>query len=200
MALGSNTGRALDAVNEILESVGEFPISTLSGLASSGVTIAERAMKFLERANTRIQAMGWPENTAYAVSKTSANMTAASLAAQAAGADSHRTIVIRDNGGAPELYDVNTGAVLSGSAIIDLVTEIDFDNCSISLQDLITKTAKQDFQRRIQGNPQADQAIAQEMMMADRKTIRHNPQKMNRMFPNTSGIFGAAPQQDEERG
>jgi hypothetical protein len=37
-------------------------------------------------------------------------------------------------------------------------------------------------------------------MMADRKTIRHNPQKMNRMFPNTSGIFGAAPQQDEERG
>jgi hypothetical protein len=55
----------LNDINEVLESIGEFPVTT-APTSSSGTMIHERALRFLERANTRIQAQGWPVNTGMA--------------------------------------------------------------------------------------------------------------------------------------
>ena len=106
----------LDAVNEIVETVGEFPM-TGTAPTGSGTSIYDRAKQFLDRENKRIQSLGWPENTIMCkgivsdatdgtikseddVSPTPNKQLGTNvLRVRAAGSDAHRTLVLRDSDG-----------------------------------------------------------------------------------------------------
>ena len=110
----------VEAINEILESVGEFPIgggtdgNTEPSHSSIGdkISIARRAEDFLKRETRRIQALGWPETTtrikAYTASTAGGStiaLGATVLAVKGCGPDAHRNFgIINQN-----LYDGNAG-------------------------------------------------------------------------------------------
>lgn len=129
--MAANTGiglSAIGAINEILESIGEFPVSggvdgnIIPSAASDTTSIARRAEDFLKRETRRIQALGWPETTIRTKSYTAsthgtpagtvirldsgdaANVTD-TLSVRGTGPDAHRSFgIVGQN-----LYDANAG-------------------------------------------------------------------------------------------
>jgi hypothetical protein len=86
-----------NAVNEVLESIGEFPVSTYP-LDPKGTMIHERALRFLERANISIQQEGWPVNTEMSVEfDASGTLDDAPpiLRIQGSGRHGHRSLSLR---------------------------------------------------------------------------------------------------------
>jgi hypothetical protein len=72
----------VDAINEVVETILEFPMSGTikpSGLSDTS-SVYFRAEQFLDRENKRIQAWGWPENTQMAKEYTTADGNAAASA------------------------------------------------------------------------------------------------------------------------
>ena len=190
----------LDAVNEIVETVGEFPM-TGTAPTGSGTSIYDRAKQFLDRENKRIQSLGWPENTIMCkgivsdatdgtikseddVSPTPNKQLGTNvLRVRAAGSDAHRTLVLRDSDGVgppagPQLWDANKDTGNFGNDVtvfLDIVYLLDFADLPVLLQDVIVAKAKMEFQRRIQGNPQHDQALYQEYIQAEVALDRNRP-------------------------
>jgi hypothetical protein len=199
-AYGSSPGNlgVLDAVNEVLESVGEFPVASVT--SSSGTSIESRALKFLERANIRVQSMGWPDNMVYAKSDTGTNHVDGAyrntmLGVVGSGTSGNRTFTVgRNTGTDPFIYDSDSGTNVTSETIqIDIIHKIPFHQCSIGLQHNIVKTAAQDFQRRLQGSGQADQMLTQERGIADSMATRNNPVRRNAVLPNVQPIFSQTP-------
>tara|TARA_B100001094_G_scaffold308940_1_gene342109 strand:- start:532 stop:1185 length:654 start_codon:yes stop_codon:yes gene_type:complete len=193
----ANDTAVKDAVNELLESIGELPVST-SPTTSSGASIYNRALRFLERANVRTQAMMWPENTALAKRDTVTNLIGSAglaLAVRAAGEDSHRSFVVRESSGNQIIFDSDAGAAISGGTTIqvDMCTKVPFKELSYHLRENIIKSAAQEFQRRLQGSPQADQMLAQERIFADGRTSRPEAMKKNAPLRNAQSPFSSMP-------
>lgn len=194
----------LDAINEVLESIGEMPVTAIPS-SSSGSAIQNRALKFLERVNIDLQTGGFPENTRFAQSENLASLSALTgqtLAIKAAGKDGHRTLVLRrsDDDSGPEVWDADAGAVLSSTTVcIDIIDKVDFHKLSIGLQNNIIATAAQLFQRRLQGSPSADQALSQERQLADLMTERISPVKRNVPMTNIQSPFAGQQQQQQQQ-
>ncbi len=114
----------LDAINEVLESIGEMPVTAIPS-SSSGSAIQNRALKFLERVNIDLQTTGFPENTKFAQTLTLAGdgtvgaLTTQTLSINATGKDGHRTLVLRksDDDTGVEVYDADAGATLSSTTV-----------------------------------------------------------------------------------
>lgn len=189
----------LDAVNEIVETVGEFPM-TGTVASGTGTSIYDRARQFLDRENKRVQSQGWPENTIMCkgivadatdgtiksvddASPANEQLGTTALRVRAAGSDTHRTLVLRVGDGSgtpagPQLWDANkdTGDFGNGVTVfLDIVYLLDFVDLPVLLQDVIVAKSKMEFQRRIQGNPQLDQALYQEYIQAEVQLDRHRP-------------------------
>jgi len=199
----------LEAVNEIVETIGEHPAA--SEPSGTGTSIYDRARNFLDRENTFVQAWGWPENTLVAQAKTAvvSSLTPSNfyivlgstvLQAKAAGADAHRSLVLRTDSvdgndsaaSTPKLFDANEGTFNFASAVtvfVDLVEELAFETCSPLLQQAIVDQAKVKFQRRYQGSPGAEAGLVQEAAVSDIRAPRFQP-NMNQppniqpMIPN----------------
>ena len=75
----------LDAVNQILEAGGLSRVAALDSSGASGTSEQADAEFFLDRENTRIQTLGWPENTNLAKKYTPAGAGALSGSAAIAG-------------------------------------------------------------------------------------------------------------------
>jgi hypothetical protein len=197
MNASAGATNVLDAVNEVLESVGELPITTVPS-TSVGASIHNRALLFLERANMRVQAMGWPENTTYAYSVTAALLSDNALAVSGAGSDGHRTVALRRLAGAVSIWDADVGATDDTAIQMDIIEKIDFSACGPELRANIIATASHLFQRRIQGSPQADQALTQERQIADMATQRNSPIKRNVPLGNLQSMLGGQQQQQQQ--
>ena len=194
----------LDAVNEVLESIGELPVTNCP-TTSAGSSIASRALKFLERANVRTQAQMWQENTSLSKTDTVTNLVGTSgtaLSVRPSGKDSHRQLVLRESGTAQVIFDSDAGANLAGSDSIqvDLCVKLPFKDLSYHLRETIIKSASQEFQRRMQGSPQADQMLGQERAFADLRTVRPEAIKKNQPLRNAQSPFQQMPQQQEQQG
>tara|TARA_R110000765_G_scaffold412070_1_gene511532 strand:- start:6484 stop:7131 length:648 start_codon:yes stop_codon:yes gene_type:complete len=193
----------LDDINEVLESIGEFPVTT-APTTSAGTMIHERALRFLERANTRVQAQGWPCNTK--MSESIANCESISesdgfvVFLQGSGADGHRTLTLRrTEAGGPRVYDADAGTELNtaaGAVTVDVVRKLRWDVLPDLLQANIVSSAALDMQRRLQGSPQADAFYQQEKILRDQSSERMNPMKKNSPLMNTQPLQQQqAPQQ-----
>ena len=215
----------VQAINEIAETVGEFPMSGTTKPSAAGDTTSNyaRAEQFIDRYSKRVQAQGWPENTTFAKKFTSAQVAGHSsggfkigvpdsiLRVKSAGPDAHRTIVIRydldaDNEGtdvpAQRLYDANAQSFEFGTAAtdvyVDVVEELDFDKLTVHLQDVIIGQAKMAFQRRLQGNLNMDSALAAEYMQAEAQAPRNAPE-IEQPFNTRPMIPGGGGQSKSEK-
>jgi hypothetical protein len=190
----------LNDINEVLESIGEFPV-TSAPTSPSGTMIHERALRFLERANTRVQAQGWPSNTSMAETVTDARSIDETqgpvLFLQGVGADSHRTLTLRrTQDGNSRVYDADAGAELGLVPVtLDIVRKIPWDTMPDLLKANIVTTAALDMQRRLQGSPQADAFYQQEKVLKDQGSERLNPMKKNSPLMNVQSLQQPQPQQ-----
>lgn len=102
----------VDAINQIVETVSEFPTTSQPSVAGDTTSIYARAETFLDRARYQILALGWPENTELS-RPFNANWLGqvdvdGIMAAQSGGPDQHRNLVIRSQYGIQRVYDANT--------------------------------------------------------------------------------------------
>jgi hypothetical protein len=211
-ATGAATDDYLPWVNEVLEGIGEFPVpdSTVP-TSSSGTMIHERALRFLERANMRVQAAGWPYNTEYAVKNTAAlddqdSLGTASgapiLFLQGSAKDGHRHLSLkRNDSDNPTIWDSDAGGVLtpSGSEIVfmDIVRKLRWNVLPESAKSHIASTAAMDMQRRLQGSPQADAFYQQERVLKDAKEQRNSPVRKGIPVPNPISLAAQQNQQQQ---
>jgi len=203
----------VEAINELVETVNEFPMSGSTKPSGSGDTtsIYARAETFIDRESRRIQALGWPENTTLsraitAESSAKTVLVEAYLSVRAAGPDQHRNLVMRSvTSGSPavtntKLYDADKQSfditsANDGTVYLDTVENLDFEYLPNHLQDVIVARAKMTFQRRIQGNSEADQQLMQEYAQAEQLAFRNKPD-LDQNF-NIRPSFGAAQEQQQ---
>lgn len=196
--MAGNGMNIVDAINEIIETVGEFPMASSGATPDgTGTSIYHRARQFLDRDSKRVQSQGWPENTANGKAYTangSGHVTLGTtiLSIRGSGPDAHRDLSMRDDGGTLKLYDNNKGTFVvatatTGVVFVDQVEALGnadsgfgFANLSPQLQDVIVDSAKVRFQRRIQGNLDMDTALQQEKMASDHGAQRNKPLTENR--------------------
>lgn len=228
--LGANIQTTiLDAVNEVLESVHEFPVDALPANAV-GVTIQSRALRYLERANIRMQSWGWPENTMTSqefyiqddstigeVSDLEDLQTSTGhvLYICGAGRDSHRalSVMLQEEGSASahtytsKVGDSDAGVDYLGATTgadnpelqLDVVVKRPFSTLGAMLQGLIVKTAAQEMQRRLQGSPEADQMLMQERVLADTLVMRNRRGRGPREINASSPLVEMMQQQMQQQ-
>lgn len=189
----------VDAINELVETIGEFPMSGTTKPSAQSTpdttSIYFQAERFMNRESQRYQSQGWPENTTLAKLFTSSASKIAIadsvLRVRGAGPDHYRNLVIRDDAGTQRLYDADresfkfysineNGHTTEASIFLDVVDELDFEKLTPLLQDVIVAAAKMKFQRRFQTNASIDQQLVQEYMMAEQMLDRNKP-----LFPQT---------------
>ena len=159
----------LDAVNELLFSVGEDEVSSLA----SGLTDAELAEKAIDRASRRIQLQGWHCNTkrALVLTKNSDNQFALPIntlkvdtvnpnkqrVSSSPPYSRHINAVMKRSADDTKflLYDVDNNSETWSSETqitVDLVQFLEFEHLTPSLQDYITKLAGRQFQKGLMGS------------------------------------------------
>ena len=192
----------VDAINELVETIGEFPMSGTTKPSAQSTpdttSIYFQAERFMDRESRRYQSQGWPENTTLAKLFTSVSnkITIADtvLRVRGAGPDHYRNLVIRDDGGVQRLYDSDresfkffdinqNGHTTEASIFLDVVDELTFEKLPPLLQDVIVAAAKMKFQRRFQTNATIDQQLIQEYMIAESMLDRNKP-----IFPQAFNI------------
>lgn len=185
----------VDAINEVVETVNEFPMSGTTRPSQQDpvdeTSIYARSEDFIVRESMRIQAQGWPENTDLCKPFTPVDgrvtLPASILRVKGAGPDGHRSLVIReevvDEDGVTvpyrRLYDANRNTFDMGTddVFLDAVVLLDIEDLPRTLQDVIVGSAKMKFQRRMQGSQLADQQLMMEYMQAEAVADRNRPKQ-----------------------
>ena len=181
----------VDAINEVVETIGEFPM-TGTAPAATGTSIYSRARAFIERESTRVQSEGWPENTEmnrkFTLDSGKVDLSGEALdilRVRGAGPDSHRSLVLRTDSGVLKIFDADQrtfdlrdggGGSSRADVFVDVTIEHSFENLSPQLKDVIVAQSKLAFQRRLQGNPNTDLMLQQELAIANRSLDRNSPE------------------------
>lgn len=155
----------LDAVNIMLEAVGESPVSSLS----SGLPEAEAAERFLDRLSQEIQEQGWSFNTDsdYEMSVDSdgfIKLNADILRIDTTGRDKWRAVSVRidtNDNDQRKLYnnDENTynwEDLGVSSVFVDVVNFLDFDNLPFTAANYIAYEAAVNYQTSTLGSRALD--------------------------------------------
>lgn len=208
----------LDAVNEILASIGEDPVNSLA----SGLPDAELAEGFLNKANRSIQLVGWHCNTLndYELAKNASNQIVVpdnTLKCDTVNPRGPR----KNNRPKPHSYinatmrrsgddtawlmwdgDNNTELWTQETTLtVDIVQFIEFANLTPALQIYVWTTAAHRFQKSVMGsnalfaftkedvNDAETAAINEDMENEDLNIIRDNPQVHAIAFRNNP-LFG----------
>jgi len=170
----------LDAVNEMLEAIGQTRFSALSSSGSwptksYNSDIAGTAEQILDRVSREVQSQGFEFNTlkskAYTIGAPGAITFASNvLAIKPAGPTQFKNIAIRGSGA----YDLegDTAVFAAGTYYFDVIVVLDFDDCSPRGKDAIVKAATQVLQRRFRGDPQRDQEPVYEQVNAQVRADR----------------------------
>jgi hypothetical protein len=199
----------IDAINEVVETVMEFPMSSLKARPSlqnpvDTTSIYARAEQFITRENLRVQSTGWPENTdlvrRFVPVSSRVDVPQHIIRIRGAGPDAHRMLVIRAESVSPtvnerRVYDANRQTfVISEPIYLDAVNLLDFELLPRTLQDVIVSAAKLRFEARMQGSQMANQQLTMEYMqsefIADRNRIRQDAVPFNPRPPIPGGGDG----------
>ena len=178
----------VDAINQVVETVSEFPTTTQPSAVGDTTSIYARAEQFIDRARYQVLSLGWPENTEMSRPFTTASsyisMTGI-LSIQAAGPDQYRNLVIRKHNSGPAVYDANLRVfVTTGTVYLDAVILLNWDDLPLKLADVVVSKAKLLFQRRIQNGQLPDQQLQQEYIQAE-MAVDRNEAKESMLPPNT---------------
>lgn len=157
----------LDAVNRLLWSINERPVSALQ---TGGSAIESDAERFLDDTNQSIQSHGWPENTNFyePFTPTGAgliNVPSDTLVIRSTGANEYRTLVLQGDA----VYDMDRFTLNLGTDLLyfDRIRLLGFVDCSPKLKELITTTAMVYFQQRVRGSATQDAMLQQARALAD---------------------------------
>jgi hypothetical protein len=198
----------VDAINQVVETIGEFPMGGTTRPSAGGDTtsIYWRAETFIDRAMYQVLAQGWPENTERARAFTangSGLVTVANiLSIKATGPDHYRTLVIRNNAGTPTVYDADKRTFnLGASAVVylDVTVLLTWEDIPVKLADVVVAQAKLLFQRRLQNSQLADSQMQQEYIQSEIRADR-NEAKRSDLPPNTQPQFPQAGGGQREQG
>jgi hypothetical protein len=175
----------LQAVNQILDSIGEDPVNSLS----SGLDDAELAERFLDDASRRIQLRGWHVNTRNHIELTLNTDDQFALPDNTLKVDTTNprgrrftstpkpsafvNAVMRRSGDDTKwlMYDLdNDTEVWTNSGVttltVDLVQLLDFANLTPALQMFIFTDAARRFQRSVMGSGALHQFTEQDVLDA----------------------------------
>jgi len=171
----------IDGVNELVETIGEFPMtgSTRPSAAGDTTSVYYLAERHLDRFNKRVQAHGWPENTVFSRAYTPAPSTfevplaSTVLRIQSASSSEGRPLVIRvdtSDSDTPKIFDASLNSFNLGSdatVYVDQVELLSFEDLPPQLQDVILTQARTAYQRMFQGNLNLDSVLEQEKAASD---------------------------------
>jgi len=192
----------LQAVNQMLRSIGETPVSSLA----SGQLDAEQAQAVLEEVSRRIQAQGWHCNTRRSVSITrnASNQYAVPInvmSVDTVNPDSPRrtgspnpssyfNVSLRRSADDSKylLYDVDNDTETwstPATLTVDMVEYIEFTNLTTLLQVYIYKAAAHEFQKSAVSSQVLYQFTAEDVAEAEANAIQEDTANEDRnMFRN----------------
>lgn len=147
----------LEAVNRILEAIGEDPVSSLK----SGLSDAETAERFLDRTSKQIQRRGWHCNTEHNLRLIPDNqgyiqLPGNTLKVDSVGKSRHIDVVKRGK----RLYERRKKTFIFNQPIfVEIILELPWDDLDFALQDFISALAAQKYQASVMGSVALDQTF-----------------------------------------
>ena len=148
----------LEAVNMVLDAIGESPVSSLT----SGLPDAEAAEAKLDEVRVEILSRGWHQNIEKDVTlKRDANqeilLSNIYLRVDSTGGDRSINVVQRYSNGKRKLFDVSKRSfVFSKDLVVDLIIDIPFEELTVELQNYIASRAARKFQESSLGSSSLD--------------------------------------------
>jgi hypothetical protein len=148
----------LEAVNIVLDAIGESPVSSLT----SGLPDAEAAEAKVDEVRVEILSRGWHQNMEKSVKlKRDANnnilLSNTYLRVDTTGADKDLNVTQRVTGGKRLLFDVVKRTFLFERDVeADVIVDIPFDELTIELQNYIAARAARKFQESALGSASLD--------------------------------------------
>jgi len=138
----------IEAVNIILESIGEAPVSSLT----SGLPDAEAAESKLNEINKSVQARGWHQNIDYNLKLMPNNNSLIYVPSNYLRVDTTRdsqyiNVTVRNYNSRLALYDIKKQTYIFTEALfVDVVYLIQFEDLSLELSTYIAYLAARKFQ------------------------------------------------------
>lgn len=181
----------LQAVNEILQSIGEDPVNSLS----SGLADAAEAERILDQESRRIQLMGWHVNTLedYVLSKNASNQFAlpdntlkvdtvnprGGRKTSSPGHSSYINAGMRRSGDDTKwvLWDVDNNSETwtnETTLTVDLVQLIEFANLTPALQIYVWTSAAHRFQHGSMGSAALNVFTAEDVARAEAAAVNED--------------------------
>jgi hypothetical protein len=148
----------LEAVNIVLDAIGESPVSSLT----SGLPDAEAAEAKVDEVRVEVLSRGWHQNMEKSVKlKRDANnnilLSNTYLRVDTTGADKDLNVTQRVTGGKRLLFDVVKRTFLFERDVeADVIVDIPFDELTIELQNYIAARAARKFQESALGSASLD--------------------------------------------
>lgn len=169
----------LEAVNEMLESVGEPPVTALD---TGGTSDAGQAEGILDRERQRILRQGWVANTlldrTFTPSAGTITLTVSTLDVLRFRPSKGQYGTFTRRG--TSLYDVeNHTATFTASVDLDVMLDIAFTNLTDALAAYIVKVASVRFQRYLKRGT-IDDAMNREELMAARVAAQREERELRR--------------------
>lgn len=138
----------LQAVNIVLDAIGETPVSSLN----SGLPDAEAAEAKVDEVSTTVQAKGWHQNTELGLkltpdSNSNIIVPATYLRVDTVQSSAATNVTVRKNGTSNMLYDVkNQKFTFTKEMYVDVIMELDYEDLSVELSNYIAYKAARRFQ------------------------------------------------------
>jgi hypothetical protein len=148
----------LDAVNIILNSIGEAPVSSVN----SGLAEAEAAEARLLEVSREVQAKGWSQNHERSITLVRNNsgqipIPKEYLRVDTTGIHSSTDVTVRTQNARRFLYNRGSSSFkFDQNMICDVVLQHDYENLSIELQNYIAYRAARKFQESQMGSTSLD--------------------------------------------
>lgn len=168
----------LDAVNQMLSSIGEQKVNSLE---SSGLTEVDIARDTLHETSRDVQAQGWHFNTDYAVRLLPDHTGVVHLPRNCLAAyDPTWRLDVMQRGG--RLYDRKSrGFIFKNPVVVSLVTFLEFHELNHPARRFIAIKACRRFQERVQQSQiteefllREEQDAKNELLSADADAARYN--------------------------
>lgn len=148
----------LEAVNHVLDAIGEDPVSSLS----SGLPDAEKAERALDRVSKEVQTTGWHCNTekSYRLAPDASGkifLSSTVLTIDTVGRSAIYNVVPKEHEGKRALYNVvKQTFAFTTPLYCDIVFFLDFESLTPALQMYIAAKAAREFQESEMGSAALD--------------------------------------------
>ena len=148
----------LDAVNIILNVIGETPVSSLT----SGLPDAEAAETKLNSTIMEVLAKGWQQNTETSIymfrdSNNEINVPSQYLRVDTTLQDKEINITVRKQDGKRKLFDLRAHTfTFTKDLLVDVLIEIEFEALNFELQNYIAFRSARKFQESAMGSATLD--------------------------------------------